>query len=94
MIHQTRGVRHRKDGVTTIAPLWRHSTIDVLSHLAAAGIPLCPTYERMEQIGMPLEARRVGRIIGRRNMTERMMWLQRGWPSLHAEYTTRWQDLR
>lgn len=90
MLRSTRGVHARSDGVTTCAPIWRWDTIDVWAVLASAGIPACPVYSVMERIGMPAEQRRVGRIVGRRSMQSRMAWLARGWPSLHAEYVTRW----
>jgi len=34
---------------------------------------------------MPERARRVGRMVGRRDMAERLRWLQVGWPREHAE---------
>lgn len=90
-LYSTRGIHTRKtDGVTTCAPLWRWTTDDVYAAHRALGLPLCPTYEVMERIGMPREQRRVGRVIGRRNMADRLHWLRLGWPELHSEYTTRW----
>lgn len=80
----------RSDGVTTMAPLWDWHTPDVYSWLVVHGVELCPVYGRMADIGMPVDARRVGRIIGRRNMGERMRWLAAGWPDVHADYRARW----
>lgn len=93
MLYSIRGVRTRLDGVTTCAPLWRWHTDDVWAALARAEIPPCPVYDRMAEIGMPPDARRVGRIVGRRGMEERMAWLHRGWPELWATYRARWPDL-
>lgn len=81
MLYSTRGVRTRLDGVTTCAPLWRWSSIDVYAALHTANIPLCPVYARLEELGAPEPARRVGRMIGRRGATTgRYVWLRRGWP--------------
>jgi len=90
MLYSTRGVHDRKDGVTTCAPLWRWAALDVYAYLAAHDVALCPTYARMADVGMPPDARRVGRIIGRRNMQERLLWLQRGWPDTYTAYIERW----
>lgn len=93
MLHSTRGEHVRADGVATCAPLWRWRTVDVLAYLHAHRVELCPVYERMAEVGMPVELRRVGRIVGRRRMEERMRWLQRGWPDVHAAYGARWPFL-
>lgn len=94
MLQSTRGVRDRADGIRTCAPLWRASTGDVLAVLHSASVPLCPTYSVMEQVGVPEQDRRVGRIIGRRGMRARMRWLRRGWPEIANGYEQRWPWLR
>lgn len=94
MLRSTGGVRERSDGVRSCAPLWRWSTLDVYAYLAAHGVPLCPVYERMEAVGMPVDARRVGRIVGRRGMDQRMRWLRAGWPETYSVMVARWPWLR
>lgn len=71
MLASTKGVRERLDGIRTCAPLWRWEEQDIYAAHAAWDIELCPIYRIMEKANIPVKDRRVGRMVGRRNMAER-----------------------
>lgn len=83
----SKGVYHRSDGVVTCAPLWRWDDLDIWGYLFANNVPVCPTYERMAEIGIPERDRRVGRMIGRRMSRSWVDGLRRGWPTEWSRLT-------
>lgn len=87
MLASTRGVRHRSDGVVTLAPVWWWTRGDVLAALHAAGIPLNPLYARLAELGVPEREQRVSLAVGADGKRHgRLVWLRRGWPDLWARY--------
>lgn len=77
------GWRHiRADRLTTAAPIWDWSDLDVHAYLHARGIALNPVYERLRALGVPPESQRVDAMVSSRGMRAgRYVWLRRGWPA-------------
>lgn len=84
-----KGRRLRKDGVTTLSPIWDWQTSDVRGYLARRGVPLCPIYAKLEALGVPEVNQRVDIVVGSDGIDQgRLAWLKRGWPELYRHYET------
>jgi phosphoadenosine phosphosulfate reductase len=78
-----RGLYQRNDGACVCAPVWRWSLTDVRGFLAREGIPENPVYARLEALGAPQHAQRVGLVVdGNAAEYGRYTWLRTGWPDM------------
>lgn len=74
-----------KHGLTT-APCWNWSGLDVAAFLDLNDVSPCPIYARLEALGAPPGALRVGFVVGGGGARMgRYVWLKHGWPDLYAE---------
>lgn len=81
LLYSTRGAWTAADGQRVCAPCWDWSTLDVVSYLLHRGLPLCPVYDRLAELGVPEGAWRVGYMVGDGGARfGRYRWLRRGWP--------------
>ncbi len=81
-----RGRYARKDGSVVCAPIWRWGYQDVRGFLAGEGVEENPVYARLESLGAPLHAQRVGLVVdGNAAEYGRYTWLRAGWPDMWVE---------
>jgi phosphoadenosine phosphosulfate reductase len=70
-------------GQWVLSPIWDWSTDDIWAYLAAHNIPPNPIYPRLETLGVPEVAHRVGLILSSDGIDRgRVAWLRAGWPDL------------
>lgn len=80
------GQYQRKDGAMVCAPIWRWTNNDVRGFLAGEKIQENPMYARLEALGAPQHAQRVGLVVdGNAAEYGRYTWLRAGWPELWEE---------
>ncbi|WP_161501042.1 phosphoadenosine phosphosulfate reductase family protein [Embleya scabrispora] len=93
--HADDGVYRRLDGTAVACPIWDWTDDDVLAYLAYHRIGLNPIYDKLRAVGAPPRARRVDSIFDDTALTYgRLVWLQRGWPSVYDELIRRLPRIR
>lgn len=86
LMARTRGTHTRKDGWRWCSPIWDWRDKDIWAYHAWAGLPENPVYRRLEEVGAPPGAQRVGFILDPGGLRQgRAVWLRRGWPDLWNE---------
>lgn len=80
------GCYRRADGSVVLAPLWSWSSDDVRAMLHFAGVPENPVYAKLQRLGAPERAQRVGLVVDGNNPHHgRYTYLRNGWPDLWAD---------
>lgn len=73
----------RADGVTVLSPILWWATTDVWACHRAHEIKPNPIYQRLADLGVPAESRRVSLLVSSDGLGGgRAMWLRRGWPDV------------
>lgn len=83
------------NGVWQCNPLSRWSVMDVWAYIWSVGLDYNRAYDRMEEIGVPLEQQRIGPLAVERALGYgQLAILKRGWPDLFNAYAERHPEAR
>ncbi|GAA4909787.1 hypothetical protein GCM10025789_31350 [Tessaracoccus lubricantis] len=78
------GTYRLKDGTVTFSPVWNFTDTDIWGHIARRQLPVNPVYDKLISLGAPPVAIRVASLIDTKQLENgRLVWLNRGWPSLY-----------
>jgi len=77
------------------SPLWDWSCMDVWAYIVSRTLAYNPVYDRLAEMGMLLEHRRLGPLIAERAFTMgAIVRLQRGWPELFNRFAAEFPEVR
>lgn len=85
----------QKNNVWQCSPIARWSVMDVWAYIISSGLDYNKAYDRMSEIGVPLEHQRIGplavdKVLG----YGQLAILKRGWPDVFNQYAVRHPEAR
>ena len=84
----------KQDGGWRCQPIIRWTVNDVWAAHGALGIPVCPVYDRLRELGAPPDAQRIDFLLVEGLCSKGGgSWLREGWPEIWMELTSRLPDL-
>ena len=86
LLSKNKGVYNRLDGSKVYAPIWSWSSEQVDGYLAANSVEINPVYKKLEDVGAPRRAQRVGLTVDGNNPDfGRYTYLRLAYPDLWNE---------